>query len=71
MFLYHFTLQKPGGIVSAVCGNFSGQKNQEILVSRGNILELLKPDDQGKLQPLLSVNVFGIIRSVLAFRLTG
>jgi splicing factor 3B subunit 3 len=71
MFLYHFTLQKPGGIVCAVCGNFSGQKNQEIVVSRGGVLELLKPDDQGKLQSLVSVNVFGIIRSVLAFRLTG
>ena len=71
MHLYHFTLQKPGAAVNAVCGNFSGLKTQEILVGRNNILELLRPDENGKLQSLISINIFGVIRSILPFRLTG
>eukprot|EP00238_Polyblepharides_amylifera_P001957 CAMPEP_0196584476 /NCGR_PEP_ID=MMETSP1081-20130531/47156_1 /TAXON_ID=36882 /ORGANISM="Pyramimonas amylifera, Strain CCMP720" /LENGTH=1211 /DNA_ID=CAMNT_0041905687 /DNA_START=221 /DNA_END=3856 /DNA_ORIENTATION=- len=41
------------------------------MVSRGKILELLRPDDSGKLQIVLSVEIFGQIRSLAAFRLTG
>ena len=44
MKLYNLTLQRPTGITHAVHGNFSGVKLQEIVVSRGRILELLKPD---------------------------
>lgn len=45
---------------------------QEIVVSRGKILELLRPDaNTGKVHTLLTVEVFGIIRSLMAFRLTG
>lgn len=45
---------------------------QEIAVSRGKILELLRPDaNTGKVHTLLTVEVFGIIRSLMAFRLTG
>lgn len=35
---------------SALYGNFSAPKAQEIVVSRGCTLELLRPDDVGKLQ---------------------
>lgn len=49
-----------------------GTKMQEIVVSRGKILELLRPDaNTGKVHTLLTVEVFGIIRSLMAFRLTG
>lgn len=45
---------------------------QEIVVSRGKILELLRPDaNTGKVHTLLTVEVFGIVRSLMAFRLTG
>lgn len=45
---------------------------QEIAVSRGKILELLRPDaNTGKVHTLLTMEVFGIIRSLMAFRLTG
>lgn len=45
---------------------------QEIVVSRGKILELLRPDaNTGKVHTLLTMEVFGIIRSLMAFRLTG
>ncbi|XP_035766455.1 splicing factor 3B subunit 3 [Neolamprologus brichardi] len=50
----------------------SGTKMQEIVVSRGKILELLRPDaNTGKVHTLLTMEVFGIIRSLMAFRLTG
>ena len=72
MYLYHLTLQPASGITHAVHGNFSGSKLQEIVVSRGKILELLKPDpNTGKVHTLLSTEIFGVIRSLMAFRLTG
>ncbi|MGH0143997.1 UNVERIFIED_CONTAM: hypothetical protein FKN15_014899 [Acipenser sinensis] len=72
MFLYNLTLQRATGISHAIHGNFSGTKLQEIVVSRGKILELLRPDaNTGKVHTLLTMEVFGIIRSLMAFRLTG
>ena len=71
MYLYNLTLQQATGIVSAINGNFSGGKIQEIVVARGKILSLLRPDDLGKLQTLHSVEIFGCIRSLAQFRLTG
>ena len=72
MHLYALTLQKPSCIVQAVHGNFSGGKQQEIVVARGRILEILKPDSNtGKLHSIFNVDVFGLIRSVIPFRLTG
>lgn len=72
MFLYHLTLQRASGITHAVHGNFSGTKLQEIVVSRGKALELLRPDpNTGKIHTLLTVEIFGVIRSLMAFRLTG
>ena len=41
-------------------------------MSRGKTLELLKPDpNTGKVHTLLSAEVFGIVRSLMSFRLTG
>ncbi|TPX70379.1 hypothetical protein SpCBS45565_g01800 [Spizellomyces sp. 'palustris'] len=72
MFLYNVTLQQTTGINQAVIGNFAGTKQQEILVARNSVLELLQPDPStGKVHSLLTHNVFGIIRSVAPFRLTG
>ncbi|EFJ13812.1 hypothetical protein SELMODRAFT_181612 [Selaginella moellendorffii] len=71
MFLYSLTLQRATGIVCACYGNFIGGKSQEIVIGRGKILELLRPDDNGKLQTLLAVEIFGVVRSLAQFRLTG
>ena len=72
MFLYHLTLQRASGITHAVHGNFSGTKVQEVVISRGKILELLRPDpNTGKIHTLLTVEIFGVIRSLMGFRLTG
>lgn len=72
MYLYNLTLQRATGITNAVHGNFSGSKTQEILISHGKSLELVKPDpNTGKIHTLLQVEIFGIIRSMMAFRLTA
>ncbi len=71
MYLYNLTLQRSTGITQAICGNFTGAKTQEICVAKGTIIELLKPDESGKLQSLLEVEIFGIVRSIAPFRLTG
>lgn len=41
------------------------------MVSRGKVLELLRPDEGGKMQTILATEVFGAIRSLVPFRLTG
>ena len=72
MFLYNLTLQRSTGITHAIHGNFSGTKQQEIIVSRGKLLELLRPDpNTGKVYTLLTTEVFGVIRALMPFRLTG
>lgn len=72
LFLYNFTLQKSGAIHQCICGNFSEAKAQEIIVSRGKTLELLRPSETtGSLDTIISTEVFGIIRSLIPFRLAG
>jgi len=72
MYLYNLTLQRATGITTAIHGNFSGSKIQEILISHGKSLELLRPDpNTGKVHTLLQTEIFGVIRSMVAFRLTG
>ncbi len=44
MYLYNLTLQSTTGITQAIVGNFSAPKAQEIVLSKGNILELLQID---------------------------
>jgi splicing factor 3B subunit 3 len=70
--LYSVTLEKPSTIGASIVGQFSGQKTQEIVVARGSWLELLKPDPSlGKLTSVLSYNCFGILRSLVPFRIAG
>jgi splicing factor 3B subunit 3 len=72
MHLYALTLQKASCIYQAVHGNFSGTKQQEILVGRGKTLELLRADpNTGKLHSVVSKEVCGLIRSLQPVRLTG
>uniref|UniRef100_A0A0M3HRW1 Splicing factor 3B subunit 3 n=1 Tax=Ascaris lumbricoides TaxID=6252 RepID=A0A0M3HRW1_ASCLU len=73
MHLYNLTLQGSSAINQAIHGSFCGlPKQQEVCVARGNLLQLLFCDPKtGKVHVMCSHNVFGIIRSLLAFRLTG
>ena len=71
MFLYNLTLQPAGAVTGAAYGNFSGAKAHEVVVARGKTLELLRPDEQGRVQSVCSVEVFGCVRSLAPLRLTG
>lgn len=72
MHLYNLTLQGPTSVTQAIVGNFSGARHQEIIVARGTRLELFRPDaSSGKMTSLLSHDVYGSVRSLVAFRLTG
>ena len=71
MHLYSLTLQKSSAITAAVHGNFSAPRQQElILVRGGKVLELARPDENGKVQTVCSTELFGIVRS-LATRRAG
>ena len=72
MFVYDLRLQQPTAITTAALGNFSGTKAQEIVTAKGSVLELLRPDTTtGRVVPVLTHEVFGVVRSLSAFRLTG
>jgi hypothetical protein len=72
MYLYNLTLQRPTAVLQAIVGNFSGSRQQEIIVSHGTSLELLRIDAQsGKLSSVVVTDVFASIRSLASFRLTG
>lgn len=72
MFLYSLTIQPPTNVVQAVLGQFAGTKEQLIITASGSMLTLLRPDPtQGKVTTVLAHDVFGIIRSMAAFRLAG
>jgi splicing factor 3B subunit 3 len=71
MHLLNLTLQPPSGITAAIYGNFSGAQAHEFVVARGNVLQLLRPDEAGKLETVVSTEVFGAVRALHAFRLTG
>jgi splicing factor 3B subunit 3 len=72
MYLYNLTLQRPTGITCAIHGNFSGTKQQEIIVSRGRIIEILRHDpNTGKIHTLLTDDTFSVIRTMMPVRLTG
>lgn len=72
MFMYSLTIQPPTAITQAILGQFSGTKEQQIVTAAGSKLTLHRTDPaQGKVQTLYSQDVFGIIRSLAAFRLAG
>ncbi|QUC18639.1 uncharacterized protein UV8b_02880 [Ustilaginoidea virens] len=72
MFLYSLTIQQPNNVAQAVLGQFAGTKEQLIITGAGSQLTLLRPDPSlGKVTTVLSHDVFGVIRSLAAFRLAG
>lgn len=72
MYLYNLTLQPATHTVQAVIGAFSGSRQQEVVVGHGQSIELLRVNAAGeRLTQLLEHNVFGVVRSLAAFRVTG
>ncbi|KAJ7644170.1 CPSF A subunit region-domain-containing protein [Roridomyces roridus] len=72
MHLYHLTLQRPTAAIQAIVGNFSGLRQQEIIVAHNASLELFRVDAQsGKLSSVVTADVFGSIRCLEPFKLVG
>ncbi|PHH70791.1 hypothetical protein CDD82_6921 [Ophiocordyceps australis] len=72
MFLYSLTIQPPGNITQAIVGQFMGTREQLIITASGPRLTLLRPDPKlGKVNTVLTHDVFGTIRGLAAFRVTG
>ena len=72
MFMYSLTIQPPTSITQAILGQFAGTKEQQIVTASGSRLTIHRPDPtQGKISTILSQDVFGIIRTLAAFRLAG
>ncbi|KAI9701055.1 MAG: pre-mRNA-splicing factor rse1 [Candelina mexicana] len=72
MFMYSLTIQPPSAITQAILGQFAGTKEQQIVTASGSRITLHRPDPaQGKITTILSQDVFGIVRSLAAFRLAG
>lgn len=73
MHVLNYSLLPSTAITCSAVGQFSGTKAQEIAVVRGGTrLELLRADQQsGKLESIAESHVFGTIRSIQAFKLTG
>lgn len=72
MFMYSLTIQPPTAVTQAILGQFAGTKEQQIVTASGSKLTIHRPDPtQGKIATLYSQDVFGIIRTLAAFRLAG
>ena len=72
MFMYSLTIQPPTAITQAILGQFAGTKEQQIVTASGSRLTIHRPDpSQGKVNALFSQDVFGVIRTIAAFRLAG
>lgn len=70
--MYSLTIQPPTAITQAILGQFAGTKEQQIVTASGSKLTIHRPDPtQGKITPLYTQDVFGIIRTLAAFRLAG
>ncbi|KAL6720380.1 pre-mRNA-splicing factor rse1 [Lecanora helva] len=72
MFMYSLTIQPPSSVTQAILGQFAGTKEQQIVTASGSRLTIHRPDpSQGKISTILSQDLFGIIRTLAAFRLAG
>lgn len=72
MFLYSLTVQAPTHTVQAVSGQFAGTREQFIVTASGSHLALLQLNPElGTIKTVLTHDVFGIIRSLAPFRVTG
>ena len=70
--MYSLTIQPPTSITQAILGQFAGTKEQQIVSASGSRLTIHRPDPVNlKITPVLSLDVFGIIRTLAPFRLAG
>jgi len=70
--MYSLTLRPSSAVTQAIIGQFAGTKEQQILTAQGSRLVLQRLDASlGKVVPVVGHDVFGIIRTLAAFRLAG
>jgi splicing factor 3B subunit 3 len=50
MFLYSLTLNQATAINHSIQGSFTEPEQNELVLAKGKIIELLRPDDEGTLQ---------------------
>ncbi|KAF9586806.1 hypothetical protein IFM89_039968 [Coptis chinensis] len=74
MYLYNLTLKPSTAISFAISGNFINTNTEQILLANNKLLQLIQLDDTAngsKFQTLISVDVFGTIRSLSKLSLHG
>eukprot|EP00762_Andalucia_godoyi_P006418 ANDGO_02882.mRNA.1 Pre-mRNA-splicing factor rse1 len=69
--LAHFPLVPSRRFTCAVFGSFSAPKRAEIAAGVDAHLQLWRIDSAGKVRLVLSVNVYAVVRSIVALRLGG
>lgn len=72
MHLLNLTLSATSAVNGAAVGQFSGTRTQEVVLAKATRIHLLRPDTQsGKLVTICEQEAFGVIRSIIPFRLIG
>lgn len=69
--LLALSLQRSSAINAAVYGCFTAPKKHEFVVAKGNVIELFRPDETGKVCSICTSHVFSTVRSLLQLRLFG
>ena len=72
MHLYSLTMQPPSTVTAAVVGQFTGTRQQEIVVARGSRIEMVQVDTEtGRATRVMQQHVFGNTRSLASVRVAG
>ena len=72
MHLYSLTMQPPSTVTAAVVGQFTGTRQQEIVLARGSRIEMVRIDvETGRATRVLQQPVFGNTRSLASIRVAG
>jgi splicing factor 3B subunit 3 len=75
MQLHNVTLQSSSAVKQAVVGCFVGGKSQEIILAKHDTISLLRveaaSDESVRVTQLAEIPVFGVVRSIASFRVTG
>ena len=72
MHLYSVALSETTAIVHSILGSFTEPNADELVFAKGKVIELCSIDAiTGKVKLVMRQEVFGLVRSIIAFRLMG
>ena len=72
MHLYSVALSETTAIVHSILGSFTEPNADELVFAKGKVIELCSIDAiTGKVKLVMRQEVFGLVRSIIAFRLLG